>query len=111
MLHRIPHTLPPVEARSLVDELFAVYGPRYARHHPELEWLEPTRARFGLAVAGQRVEGVLTLEPNAVAIDAIVPWSLRPFRRLALRILDREARKVLTRERERSQQKRHKGEI
>jgi len=111
MQHRILHTLLPAEARSLVDELFATYAPRYARHDPELEWLEPTRARFGLAVAGRRVEGVLTLEPDAVAIDANVPWALRPFHHLAMRWLDREAHKVLTRERQRSLQKRHKGEI
>ena len=94
--HRIEHDLDVATARRLIDGAFADYRSRYARYRPELTWEQDRLAHAGCLIRGLRVGARLELELGAVTVVVQAPWPLSVFRTAAVRVIDAEARRVLS---------------
>jgi hypothetical protein len=91
MHHRLRHNLGVAQAHQLMDDAFATYARRHAKHAPTLTWFAPDRARLSIEVLGALVWADVFLTPRTLEIEAQVPWSLRMFSRAAIRVIDDEA--------------------
>jgi hypothetical protein len=94
--HVIEHNLEIPRSKQLAERAFADYKRRYAKYSPKLEWLDERRAQFGFTAKGMSVTGTVELRTGALEVDMDVPFVLRVFKQPAMRILDREVKRILT---------------
>lgn len=94
--HVIEHNLELARSKQLAERAFADYQRRYERYKPSLEWIDDRRARVAFTAKGMTLTGMVELRPKELEITMDVPLVLRVFKQPAMRILDREVKRLLS---------------
>lgn len=94
--HVIEHNLELYRSKQLAERAFADYQRRYERYRPTLEWIDDRRARFGFTAKGMTLTGTIELRHKELEIAMDVPLVLRVFKQPAMRILEREVKRLLS---------------
>ena len=92
MMHVIPHDLDLPTAKRVAELAFQGYERRFPQYRPTLRWVNERQADVGFNVKGIQLDGTMRIEDEAIELDLDVPLLFRPFRRIALEVIDREVR-------------------
>ena len=99
MKHSIPHDLDQDILQTVVDKALRSYAADLAQYEPKVEWSNDKQVMIGFAVKGLTLKGQLDLRPKAVDVDLDVPFVLRPFKKKAIAVIEREFNTWLARAR------------
>lgn len=92
MKHAVPHNLAPEKARLVAEKAWESYQSRFSQFQPTLSWETDAKANVAFRAKGIAVSGTLTLLDKAIEMDLSVPFLLKPFRKKALDVIEREIR-------------------
>jgi hypothetical protein len=95
MEHVIAHQLDLAAARGIADRAFAEYSTRFARYTPTLRWVTEHRGEASFTAAGYTLTGSIEIAENKITLNLDVPLLLRPFKKIAVDIVDREVKRWL----------------
>jgi hypothetical protein len=90
MQHEVHHGLGIELATRAVRAAWQAYAERFAKYSPKATWETPTRARVSFTVPGATLDGKLEVRAEDVVIDLDVPFLMRPFRKQAIAVIERE---------------------
>ncbi len=92
MRHAVPHHLDMPTSRRVADKAWESYSARFSDYHPTIEWITEQKAKVGFKAKGIKLLGELELLEERIEMDLEVPFLLRPFRKKALEVIEREIR-------------------
>ena len=92
MKHVIQHDLDIPTAKRVADRAFESYKARFADYDPTMRWESERRAAIGFNAKGMKLSGIMDIEEKSIGVDLDVPFLLRPFKNIALEVIDREVR-------------------
>ncbi len=92
MKHSVAHDLGLDRARKVTDAAFASYKQKLTKYHPETRWVSERRAEITFNVKGIRLSGAVEVGPKAIEMELDVPLLFRPFRGVAMGIVEEEIR-------------------
>jgi hypothetical protein len=92
MEHRIEHGLSPEVARKVVTHAIETYSAKLAKYAPTVSWRGEDQVDVGFTAKGMSLSGTLKLVPNAVLVNMDVPLLLRPFRKIAVDMIEQEVK-------------------
>jgi hypothetical protein len=95
MKHVLQHRLDLATSKQIADQAFAQYQKRLAKYEPTMCWLDDQHAEVQFEVKGIAMTGSVELRPGSVEIDLDVPFLFRPFRGIAIRVLEEELRMLI----------------
>lgn len=90
MKHVIAHDLDVPTAKKVTDRAFSEYKARYAQYNPELRWANDRRAEISFHAMGVKLDGAMEVAEKEIALELDVPFLLRPFRKKAIEVIERE---------------------
>ena len=93
MRHAVPHDLDLETARRVADKAWESYQERFSQYNPTIDWRSETKATVGFKAKGIQLDGELELMEGRIEMDLDVPFLLRPFKKTALDVIDKEIRK------------------
>ncbi len=96
MKHRVEHRLTQEQARHLAAKAIEHYQRRFSHHIAEARWCGPNDVEVTFAVRGMRVCVTCALLPGAIELQAYLPWALRLLTRRALRTIDGEIKREIS---------------
>ncbi|HEY5959312.1 MAG TPA: polyhydroxyalkanoic acid system family protein [Polyangiaceae bacterium] len=96
MKHEIPHDLGQAKAREITDKALEAYRVRFAEYDPKLNWKTERSAEIGCTIKGMKIGGSIEVSERAITLDIDVPFLLRPFKGMAVDVIEGEIRKWLT---------------
>jgi hypothetical protein len=88
--HEIRHDLEPAQAQRVAKQAVDSYATRFAKYHPEVQWLSDSQADVVFTVKGMRLSGGLKVERDRIRLSLDVPFVLRPFKGRAFAVIERE---------------------
>jgi len=88
----IPHDLDLPTAKRVAERAFEAYEARFPEYHPTFRWTDERTAQVGFNAKGIQLDGTMRIEDKAIELDLDVPFLLRPFRKIALEVIEREVR-------------------
>lgn len=94
--HLIRHDLNPTLARRVTRKALETYRERFSEYQPGGEWITDDLARVRFTVLGRTLEGVVEVLPRDVALELDVPLVFRPFRGVALKVIEDEIQGWIT---------------
>lgn len=97
MRHKIPHSLPIQTARRATKAALDSYKTQMAEYNPQGRWVSDDRATVSFTVAGKTLDGAVTVTPSSVDMELDVPFLFRPFKGVAMRIVQGEIEQWLAR--------------
>lgn len=100
MRHQIPHSLPIETARRATKAALDSYKSQMAEYSPQGYWLSENRAKVSFTVAGRTLDGAVTVTTSSVDMVLEVPFLFRPFKGVAMRIVQAEIERWLARARD-----------
>jgi hypothetical protein len=86
------------DAVPLLERAMASYRERFATYEPSFAWTGKHEGRFGFRALGADVDGKIALTDGACEVTLDVPWRLKPFRKKALEVIEREVRHWISQE-------------
>lgn len=92
MNHVIAHDLDIPMAKKVIDRAFGEYQRRYAHYQPTFRWVSERQAEIGFHAMAITVRGEIEVAEQKVTVELDVPFLLRPFRKRAMEIIDREVK-------------------
>ena len=92
MEHTIEHDLDLPTAKRAIDGAMKSYAERLSDYSPRFEWTSDSAGEFGFEALGVKVTGELAVDDGKIDVAIDVPFILRPFRKRALAIIEREVR-------------------
>jgi hypothetical protein len=92
MKHAVPHELGQDLAKKVAESAFASYAQKFAKYDPKSTWVTPTRANISFSVKGMTLNGSLEVSAKAIEMDLDVPFLLRPFKGMAISVIEAEIR-------------------
>jgi hypothetical protein len=92
MEHVIPHDLDLATAKKVTDRAFETYKARFPEYSPTLRWASDRRAEISFGVKGIRLDGAMSIAERAINLDLDVPFLFRPFRKVAIEVIEREVK-------------------
>ncbi|MCG8556250.1 MAG: polyhydroxyalkanoic acid system family protein [Proteobacteria bacterium] len=90
--HDIPHDLVPELARRAAQKAVQSYKEGLSKYDVQADWVSDDRVELSFAVKGKRLHGAMTVRPNDLHLELDVPLLFRPFSKLAIGVIEREAR-------------------
>lgn len=99
MKHSIPHDLSHEQARDATRHALESYRARFAEYKPTGAWLSPDRATVQFTVAGKTLSGTVDVLPKHIDLELDVPLIFRPFRSVAIKVIEDEIREWIARAR------------
>ncbi len=90
MKHRVHHGLDIDLARRVTRRALEGYIERFAKYQPRLQWRDDSTAEVAFSALGSTVKGLFELTQDAVLVEMNVPLLLKPFRRRAIDVVERE---------------------
>jgi len=93
MKHSVPHDLDKELAKKAALAAFAAYKERLAKYNPTATWTTEDHADISFSARGMALRGSLEVRPSSIDIDLDVPLLLRPFKRVAEEVIEREIEK------------------
>jgi len=100
MKHAVPHDLGRERARQVAVAAMKSYATRLARYDPRSEWVGEWRARISFSVKGMTLQGAIEVTAAALEMELDVPFLLRPFRGIAVQVIEDEIRGWIAKARE-----------
>jgi hypothetical protein len=88
----IPHDLDLPTAKRVAEHAFEAYEARFPEYRPTFRWADERRAEVGFNAKGIQLDGTMCIEDKSIELDLDVPLLLRPFRKIALDVIEREVR-------------------
>ncbi|MBN1334409.1 MAG: polyhydroxyalkanoic acid system family protein [Deltaproteobacteria bacterium] len=98
MKHAVPHDLGRERARRVAEAAMQSYAVRLARYHPKSDWVSDWRARISFSVKGMTLHGAIQVTTDALEMELDVPLLLRPFRGIAIQVIEDEIRGWIAKE-------------
>jgi hypothetical protein len=95
MKHILQHPLDLATSKEIAHRAFAQYQKHLAKYEPAMRWLGDQHAEVQFTAKGIHMTGRVEFRPGSVEIDLDVPLFFRPFRSIAIRVLERELRKLI----------------
>lgn len=92
MKHEIAHSLDIPTAKKVTDRAFAEYSARYPQYHPTFAWATDRRADIGFNAKGIKLKGSMEVAEGKILMDLDVPFLLRPFKSVAIEVIEREVK-------------------
>lgn len=93
MKHEIAHDLGQAKAREITDKALEAYRARFSEYSPTLNWKGDKVAEIGCAIKGMKIGGTVEISERAITLDIDVPFLLRPFKGMAVDVIEGEIRK------------------
>ena len=90
MEHRVPHDLGRDLGKKATEAAFNAYAKKYAEYNPRMTWTGDYTAAATFRVKGMDLKGTVEVREREVALDLGVPLLLRPFKSVALDVIERE---------------------
>ena len=90
MDHSIRHGIDQALARRVAHKALDSYKARFADYKPAGEWLTEDRAEIHFAVAGKTLHGTVDVKPTTIDLTLDVPLLFRPFRSIAIKVIEDE---------------------
>lgn len=90
MEHKVEHDVGRDLAKKATEAAFTSYKEKYAKYQPTMRWTGDYAANVGFTVTGMTLNGTLQVAEKAVLLSLDVPLLMRPFRKTALEIIERE---------------------
>jgi len=90
MQHEVHHGLGIELAQKAVRAAWQSYALRFAKYSPKASWTSETTAQVSFTVGGSAIDGTIHVRAQHVVIDLSVPLLLRPFRKRATEVVERE---------------------
>ena len=100
MRHSIPHDLPRETARRATRAALESYQRDLAEYKPTGTWVSEDHAKVSFTVAGRTLNGSVAVQPRAVELELDVPLLLRPFKGMAMKVVQEEIERWLERARQ-----------
>jgi hypothetical protein len=92
MKHVIAHQLDVPTAKKVADRAFEEYKTRLDKYNPTMRWATDRRAEVGFHAMGMSLAGTMEIAEREIALDLDVPFLLRPFKKIAIDVIDREVK-------------------
>src|SRR5262245_48525106 len=92
MEHLIPHDLDLATAKKVADRAFEEYKKRLASYDPQMRWIDDRRAEVSFSAMAMTLKGSLEITKDQIKFELEVPFLLRPFKKKAIDIIDREVK-------------------
>ena len=94
MQHIIKHDLSPELAKKAAEKAADHYTEKWAKYDAQTTWLSDNQAEISFHLKGVNVTASIDMQPGQVVIDMQkVPLLLRPFRNMALDVVQRTMEK------------------
>ncbi len=93
MDHRVSHDLDLETARRVADKAWASYAERFEKYSPTIDWATERLANIGFSAGGFSLGGSIELLDGAIELTMDVPFIMRPFKKRAIEIIEREMKK------------------
>lgn len=97
MDHTIEHELDLETAKRAIDRAMKSYSEKLSEYSPRFDWTSDSYGEFGFEALGVKVTGELAVDDGKIDVSIDVPFILRPFRKRALAIIEREVREWVER--------------
>lgn len=93
MKHSVDHSLGIEKAKIVAEAAWASYSEKFSEYSPSCSWGTDTKATIGFAVMGKKLQGTLEVSSTDIALELDVPFVMRPFKKVALGVIEKEIRK------------------
>ena len=94
MQHIIEHDLPPELAKKAAEKAAEHYTKKWEKYDAKTTWTSDTHADITFHVKGVSVAATVDMQPGRAVIDMKkVPFLLRPFRNMALDVVQKTMEK------------------
>lgn len=93
MKHSVDHGLGIEKAKTVAEAAWASYSEKYSEYSPSCTWDTEHKATIAFAVMGKTLKGVLEVSASAIDLELDVPFMMRPFKKVALGVIEKEIRK------------------
>jgi hypothetical protein len=98
MQHIIKHDLSPELAKKAAEKAAEHYTKKWEKYDAKTTWASDTHADINFHVKGVSVAATVDMEPGQVVIDMKkVPLLLRPFKNMALDVVQQTMEKWIAR--------------
>jgi len=97
MKHEIAHDLGQTKAREITEKALEAYRTKFAEYDPKLNWKSEKAAEIGCTIKGMKIGGTVEVSERVIALDIEVPFLLRPFKGMAVDVIEGEIRKWIDR--------------
>ena len=98
MQHIIKHDLSPELAKKAADKAAEHYTEKWQKYDAKTTWLSDTKAEISFHVKGVNVVASIEMQPGQAVIDMQkVPLLLRPFKNMALDVVQKTMEKWIVR--------------
>lgn len=98
MEHIIKHDLSPELAKKAADKAAEYYTKKWEKYDAKSTWVTDTKAEIDFRVKGVHVAATVDMLPGQVVIDMQrVPLLLRPFKNMALDVVQNTMQKWIDR--------------
>jgi hypothetical protein len=90
----IKHELSPELAKKAADKAAEYYTAKWEKYDAKTTWTSDTHAEISFRVKGVHVVATIDMQPGQVVVDMQkVPLLLRPFKNMALDVVQRTMQK------------------
>jgi hypothetical protein len=93
MKHSVPHDLGQAQARKVAEAAWASYSQSFAEYGPECTWQSQDRANISFRAKGVSLQGFLEVGEREIGLELDVPFFLRPFKSMAMKVIEDEIRR------------------
>lgn len=93
MKHKVHHGIDQDLARKATHKAAEAYKERFDKYNPKVEWVTDDKANVSFSAKGVSLDGSIEVGEEDVFIDLDVPFILRPFKKKAVDIIEREINK------------------
>ena len=100
MEHAIRHGLSHDQAIAAAKTAVDTYSQKLAKYSPKIVWQGDSKLLIAFTAKGMSIEGTLSIEPDRFVISTEVPLLLRPFKSVAIAVVEAEAQKWITKAKE-----------
>jgi hypothetical protein len=90
MKHTVVHGLGREQAKKVAEAAWQSYSARFAQYSPSCNWVSEYNAQIGFKAKGMAIAGSIEVEDKNILIDLEVPFLLRPFKSVALNVIEEE---------------------
>jgi len=92
MKHSVSHDLGQARAKQAAEAAIKSYGEKFAKYHPQTNWVTPNRADISFTVKGISLRGSIEVQERTIDLDMDVPFLLKPFKNQAISVIEGEIR-------------------
>lgn len=96
MKHSVPHDLGQDKALKVTQAAWQSYSARFAKYQPTCTWVAPYRAAIGFTAKGMKLMGDIDVGDDRIELDLDVPLLLRPFKNMAIEVIEQEIKTWIT---------------